>query len=311
MQEKVSVIVPVYKVEKYLDRCIRSILNQTYKNLEIILVDDGSPDSCPKLCDEYARQDKRVVVIHKENGGLSEARNFGLDIATGDYITFIDSDDYVSLSFIETLLNISKKYNAEIVSCGIQRFKDNVKEEKQEIKITTYSQKESLLNTFRTNDYEFIVAWGKLYKKQLFNDLRYEVGKIHEDEFICHRLFNKIKKFVVTSEKLYFYFENPISITGVGYKLKRINYLQALEDRVCFFKEKHKDLYEDIALFFAYKCIDLYFEIPKDFPQKKLAQKLTKVMFKKAKKAVKGIKTSSKKRFLIFSISPKLYKRIF
>ncbi len=311
MQEKVSVIVPIFKVEKYLDRCISSILNQTYKNLEIILVDDGSPDNCPKLCDEYARQDKRVRVIHKENGGLSDARNAGIDIATGDFLTFIDSDDCVSNFFVEKLLNLSKSNNAEIVSCGIQRFKENIAVEQNEISISQYTKKEALINTFRSTDYEFIVAWGKLYKKELFETIRYPLGKIHEDEFICHRLFNKTNNLVVTSEKLYFYFINSESITGVGYKLKRINYLEALEDRVRFFKEKYIDLYADMAMHFAYQCINVYFEIPANFPQKKQAKKLTRQIFKRAKKLIKGIKTSSRKRFFIFTISPRIYKRIF
>lgn len=311
MQEKVSVIVPVYKVEKYLDRCVQSIINQTYKNLEIILVDDGSPDNCPKMCDDYSKKDNRIIVIHKQNGGLSDARNFGLDIATGDYITFVDSDDFLSINFIEKLVELSKKYNAEIVSCGIQRFKDRLIENNEEIKINTYTKNDAIINSFKTNFYEFVVAWGKLYKKEIFNDLRYPVGKIHEDEFICHRIFDKINKFVTTSEKLYYYYENPNSITGVGYRLKRINYLEALEDRVKFFKENYPEFYADMAMFFVYQCINVYFEIPNNFPQKKLAQKLTKQMFKKAQKGIKGIKTSSKKRFFLFSVSPKLYKRIF
>jgi hypothetical protein len=150
-----------------------------------------------------------------------------------------------------------------------------------------------------------------LYKKELFDTIRYPLGKIHEDEFVCHRLFDKINNLVVTSEKLYFYYFNPESITGVGYKLKRINYLEALEDRVSFFKENYIDLYADMAMHLAYQCISVYFEIPKNFSLKKQAQKLTKQIFKRALKLIKGIKTSSRKRFFIFTISPYLYKRIF
>jgi len=311
VQEKVSVIVPIYKVEKYLDRCIQSIINQTYKNLEIILVDDGSPDNCPKMCDDWAKKDNRIIVIHKQNGGLSDARNFGLDVATGEYVTFVDSDDLLSITFIEKLVEISKEYNAEIVSCGLQRFNDKIILENENIEIIEYNKKQSLENTFKTAKYEFVISCAKLYKSEIFKGLRFTIGKIHEDEFICHRIFDKITKFVTTSEKLYYYYENPNSITGVGYRLKRINYLEALEDRVKFFKENYLEFYADMAMFFAYQCINVYFEIPSDFPQKKLAQKLTKQMYKKAQKAIKGIKTSSKKRFFIFSVSPKLYKRIF
>ena len=311
MQDKVSVIIPIYKVEGYLDRCVTSIVNQTYKNLEIILVDDGSPDNCPKMCDEWAKKDERIIVIHKENGGLSDARNAGLEICTGEYVTFVDSDDLISENFVSTLLNISKSTCAEIVSCGLQRFFDKIEVKTEQEQVKLYNKQESLLGTFKESANEFIVSCAKLYKAEIFKDLRYIKGKIHEDEFIIHRVFDKITTFAVTNQKLYYYYENPESITGVGYRIKRIDYLDALRDRTEFFKEKYPEIFPDMAMFYAYKCIDLYFEIPKEFSQKKLAQKLTKEHFKKAKKLTKEFKHKARNRFLIFSISPSLYKRIF
>ena len=122
MQPLISVIVPIYNVEKYLDRCVGSIINQTYKNLEIILVDDGSPDNCPQMCDDYAKKDSRIKVVHKENGGLSDARNAGMKVATGEYVSFIDSDDYISLDFYETLLETIVDNDSDIVECSVVKF---------------------------------------------------------------------------------------------------------------------------------------------------------------------------------------------
>ena len=312
MQEKITVIVPIYKVEKYLNRCVQSITNQTYQNLEIILVDDGSPDECPKMCDEWLKKDQRIKVIHKQNGGLSDARNAGLDVCTGEYITFVDSDDYIDELFIETLYNIAKNNNAQLVACQVKRFNgEQAQKETIENKEQIYDKLTALKNTFRTNDYEFITAWGKLYKAEIFKTLRYPVGMVHEDEFVIHKIFDQITTFAVTNQKLYYYYENPQSITGGIYKLNRANFLLALQDRTEFFKQKYPQLYNEMALYFAYKCIDLYFDVPKNFAQKKQAQKNIKNIFKKAKQYVKGIKSPSQKRFLIFSISPWLYKRVF
>ena len=127
MDSLISVIVPIYNVEKYLQKCVDSIINQTYKNLEIILVDDGSPDNCPKMCDDYAEKDSRIKVVHKENGGLSDARNVGMEVATGEYVSFIDSDDYISLDFYETLLETIVDNDSDVVECGVVKFYENEK----------------------------------------------------------------------------------------------------------------------------------------------------------------------------------------
>ena len=127
MNSLISVIVPIYNVEKYLDRCVESIINQTYKNLEIILVDDGSPDNCTQMCDDYAKKDSRIRVVHKENGGLSDARNAGMEVATGEYVSFIDSDDYISLDFYETLFQTMIDNDSDIVECSVVKFYENGK----------------------------------------------------------------------------------------------------------------------------------------------------------------------------------------
>ncbi|SOD12667.1 Glycosyltransferase involved in cell wall bisynthesis [Fibrobacter sp. UWB16] len=210
----VSIIVPIYKVEPYLRRCLDSIVNQTYANLEIILVDDGSPDGCPQICDEYAAKDKRIVVIHKQNGGLSDARNVGLDICKGEFISFVDSDDWVDEKYIEELFKITIKENTDIAIAENIRTTQNTPKQDSKSVIKTYSNKEAIFHLFSQNHLAFIVSWGKIYKQNLFSTLRFPIGKFHEDEFTTYLLFNKSKKISYTSKILYFYFQRTDSIMG-------------------------------------------------------------------------------------------------
>ena len=203
--KKISVIVPIYKVEKYIHRCIDSIINQTYKNLEIILVDDGSPDSCPRICDEYAKKDKRIKVIHKENGGLSDARNKGVDIATGDYIAFVDSDDYIHPNMYEVLIYELEKNNSDIALCKykIVYEKSKIKTEIDgKFEVYSLNNLQALDSMYGKDGVDFIVAWNKLYKKDLFNKIRYPVGKIHEDEYTTYKLLFASKNVIYIEYEL-------------------------------------------------------------------------------------------------------------
>ncbi len=206
--KKISVIVPVYKVENYLRKCIESIIGQTYKNLEIILVDDGSPDNCPQICDEFAKNDNRIKVIHKSNGGLSDARNAGIEIATGDYIGFVDSDDYISINMYEKLLKACEENNCEIAICGFFCInngkiirKSNICDTKKAISKEYALQ--MLVEEASFGDY----AWNKLYKRTLFdsNLNRYPVGRTMEDMATTYKLFDETKQIVLIEEPLYFY----------------------------------------------------------------------------------------------------------
>ena len=210
----VSIIVPIYKVEPYLRRCLDSIVNQTYTNLEIILVDDGSPDGCPQICDEYAARDKRIVVIHKDNGGLSDARNAGLDICKGEYISFVDSDDWTNENYIANLLDIITKNKADIAIAENIRTDGCSEPSKGNISINVYTPQNALKHLFSQNHIAFTVSWGKLYKKSLFTSLRFPIGKYHEDEFTTYILFYKSKKIVYTSEILYYYYQRADSTMG-------------------------------------------------------------------------------------------------
>ena len=169
MQPLISIVIPVYKVEKYLERCILSIINQNYSNLEIILVDDGSPDDCGLICDNWAKIDNRIRVIHKENGGLSDARNAGIKIATGEFITFIDSDDYVLDNYIEYLLELIFKYNADIAICNFhQLFEETNRKVFVGGKVEKIFNSEEAIETMLYDRDFYTCAWGKLYRKSFF-----------------------------------------------------------------------------------------------------------------------------------------------
>lgn len=215
MNKLVSVIVPIYKVEDCLDKCIQSIINQTYKSLEIILVDDGSPDTCPQICDKWANLDNRIKVIHKENGGLSDARNFGIRKAGGEFICFVDSDDIIDSHYVEYLYNALTRTESDIAICNFEKFENDIEitainNESENVQI--FNKKELLNKLFEKNNIHFITAWSKLYKKELFNDLEFDKGKLHEDEFLVHKIFDICAKAVYVPLALYKYFERQGSI---------------------------------------------------------------------------------------------------
>ena len=202
----ISIIVPVYKTEQYLDRCVESIVNQTYKNLEIILVDDDSPDNCPTMCDAWAEKDSRIKVIHKKNGGAASSRNAGLDIATGDYIGFVDGDDYAELNMYELLIDILEKNKADIAVCGYHI--DNEKD--VDSNIHTVSQLDSL-KKICVGDYKYGVLWNKLYKKEIVTGVKMPNFKCCEDLVFNYYCFKKAENVVECDMKLYHYMQNESS----------------------------------------------------------------------------------------------------
>ncbi|MBO4962435.1 MAG: glycosyltransferase family 2 protein [Clostridia bacterium] len=228
--DKISVIVPVYKVEQYLNDCVNSIVNQTYTNLEIILVDDGSPDNCPKMCDDWAKKDSRIKVVHKENGGLSDARNAGLNVVTGDYFVFVDSDDFVHVDYIKNLKNGIDKFDADLALSSHVRFIDVISEYNNEIDYTYHDRYEAFKRLVNWHK-DYVVAWGKLYKTSVYGDLRFIKGKINEDEFYINNVYMLSKRIAYINAQTYFYRVNPNSIMESNYSSKRINAIEALEYR--------------------------------------------------------------------------------
>lgn len=263
MDELISVIIPVYKVEKYIHRCIDSILKQSFSNLEIILVDDGSLDTCGDICDEYAIMDHRIKVIHQENGGLSDARNTGIESAKGTYLTFLDSDDWVHELYIEKLYNLLKRADADISACNFVRtWDENISVDESANSVYIFSNMEALDQLYEEFYVPMVVAWGKIYKAALFNGIRYPKGKVHEDEFTTYKLFYEAKTIAFSTEQLHYYWQRPDSITGVSFNVKNsLDIAQALYQRGAFFNEKGLFELRDRtyrALFFKFKKIFEY-----------------------------------------------------
>ncbi|MDR4021619.1 glycosyltransferase [Bifidobacterium adolescentis] len=231
-QPLISVIVPVYNVEQSLDRCVRSIVAQTYRHLEIILVDDGSPDDCPRLCDAWAGQDDRIRVIHKLNGGLSDARNAGLDAMRGDFIAFVDSDDYVEPDYVNRLYaGIS---DAEMSVCAIicedprgktRQGSEPITDERIAVSSEEYLRRALL-------DWRLVVAWNKLYAASIWNQLRFPVGRIHEDEYVLHQVVDQCMSINVLPDELYHYVSTDSSITHSGFSIRNLDRLEALARRL-------------------------------------------------------------------------------
>lgn len=237
---KISVIVPVYKVENYLSRCVDSILNQTYTDFRLILVDDGSPDNCGKMCDDYAKEDSRIHVIHQRNGGLSAARNAGLDWFyekdESEYILFADSDDWLHPQHLEILMRPVTEKGIKISICGYNRPKEFENSSFFKYKNCEYellSPEDMLLSHFWNYNY----AWGKLYHKSLFKDIRYPVGKNFEDTFTTYKLLYKCEKIAFTNEPLYCYFYNEAGITKSPWNKSELVVFDAMKEQLAFYKE--------------------------------------------------------------------------
>ena len=234
----ISFIVPIYNVERYLQKCVDSILAQSYSNIEVVLVDDGSTDESVAICDSYANRDKRVQVIHKENGGASSARNEGLSFAHGSYIAFIDSDDYVSPSMAEKLLDAISKTDSDLAMCNFAYTDElgNITESFSDDTKAGEYRTEELLRKVAAGWTFGILVWNKLFKKELFDGgLLFLEGRIAEDEMIAHRLLARVRKAVIIPDVLCFYRQRTGSVTNSAFNEKNLDSLEALIDRVEFF----------------------------------------------------------------------------
>lgn len=251
MEDLISVIIPVYNVEKYLKRCLDSIIKQTYKKLEIILVDDGSTDNSGKICDEYAKKDERIIVIHKANGGLSDARNKGIEIAKGKYIGFVDSDDWISDKMYETLYSNAIKYDADISCCEFIRTKDfneKVDEKKYDNIKKAYNQDEYIKIFFKIGTQQCVYyAWNKLYKRDIIQNNLYPIGLTSEDVQGTFKTLIKSNKIVSVNYPYYYYFINDNSITGKKFAEKDFDLLQIWDNVVAICKE-NKPEYLEMAI---------------------------------------------------------------
>lgn len=252
--EKISVIVPVYKVEQYLNRCIRSIVDQTYQNLEIILVDDGSPDNCGAMCDLWAQKDPRIKVIHKENGGSGAARNTALDAATGDYIAFVDSDDYICPEMLQHLLQLLKD-GADIAECGYRNTdNDFLNFDTSHPQISSFDPENAMLLHIRDKHFRQII-WNKLYSRNVIGDIRFVDGKKIDDEFWTYRVLGNAKKLIQSSKVCYAYRQQN---TSAMHSMSVQNHLQVLEAKVLrheYIKESFPALASESLIILWQTCL--------------------------------------------------------
>jgi len=236
MDKLVSVIVPVYNVDRYLGRCIKSIMQQSYRNLEIILVDDGSTDNSGTICDTFKETDDRIIVIHKENGGLSDARNAGIKMFTGEYVTFIDSDDYVSPDMISLMLTVLKQSSCQIVQCEFVRGKDDTYKFTGNGKYKVYNKR----NAFENRDVHVCVC-GKLYEKSLIKGRYFPIGKINEDEYYTYKCVYESNRTAIMPDALYYYFQRSNSIMHKKKTYLNMDILDAFDERIKYFQDRKEE----------------------------------------------------------------------
>lgn len=256
----ISIIVPVYKVEKFLDECVQSIIEQTYQNLQIILVDDGSPDRCGEMCEEWARKDKRIKVIHKENGGLSDARNAGLAEATGEFIAFVDSDDWIEPQMYEVMLTELIKEGADLVACGIvYSYPDKVV-----IHSSTYDvgAPEKFLKMIYQDTIFPVAAWNKLYRKKLWKNFEFPKGKICEDAFTTYLLLDSASTIVQIPNGLYHYRIRESSIMTSEFRLARMDEEEAWRQNYQYMQENYPEIAKIAYDFYLQKVNVLFHTIP-------------------------------------------------
>ncbi len=224
----ISVIIPIYKVEAFLDRCVLSVVEQSYSLLEIILVDDGSPDNCPQMCDEWAQKDSRIKVIHKENGGLSDARNAGMKSASGEYIAFVDSDDWVAPEFVERLLSAMRDDDSQIAACTVEMvWEDGTPSSLLTARTNALLNQEEAQRALLEESLLKHPVWYKLYKRETIAGIAFEVGRLHEDVFWSYQAVGRAEKVSVIDYIGYYYFQRSGSIMGKGYSLKTLDALEA------------------------------------------------------------------------------------
>lgn len=274
-KSQITVIVPVYNVELYLAKCLESIINQTYEELEIIVINDGSTDSSGGICDQYARLDSRILVIHQSNEGISAVRNRGLDSTTSKYVTFVDSDDFLNLDAIEILYDFLIESNAQISIGHVQKIDPDG--------ILLASQNPKLIDKLKIYDnhgaisamydhqyadsLSFVVVTAKLYDFQLFDNLRFPVGKLYDDEYVNYKLLLRANKIVYLAQTVYFYLIRNDSITRSSYSLQKLSRLEALEERLeILAKNQMEDLVQNTTYVYFRELSNHLIKLPKFFP---------------------------------------------
>jgi glycosyltransferase involved in cell wall biosynthesis len=314
MTELISIIVPIYNTEIYLRKCIESVLNQSYENIELILINDGSTDGSGRICDQYALKDGRVIVLHGENVGIAAARNKGMDCASGEYLCFLDSDDYIAPQMLERLLLLLKTYNADLAMSDYQSvINDAPPEDKAEnTAVELVSNTQALNKLFEKRAQQAAVVWNKLYARSLFDEIRFPEGKYFEDTYVTYRLYHKARKIVFTSEKLYFQVKRTTSVTGCPFNINRLDFLDGSKIRAGYFKKnKMFDLFNKSAYNHITSIITCYRRFENNSDMEKSVFKDLKTRFSRDLKHFDVLKTVPYRKrlyFILFGLSPGLHR---
>ena len=317
MNPLISVIIPVYKVEAYLTACVESVLAQTYQNFEIILVDDGSPDNCPQMCDEFAARDSRIRVIHKPNGGLSSARNAGIDGAKGEYLAFLDSDDLWTPLFLERLYQAIGETGADLAVCLFRRFRGEPPRELPEAAQTLLlTQREAFECLFGVRNENMVVAPNKLYSADTFREIRYPVGKLHEDEAVIHEILGLTQKVAWVDEAHYLYRESSNSITTAKFSLKRLDEMYAKEQRISYFEVRGmQELADRTRLGYLSCLMRLYRTVQAELEDRSAAKMASQQIYDRfcelcTPELIKSQSRKAKLRYTLFRAIPALFSRL-
>ncbi|MGS2779048.1 glycosyltransferase [Robertmurraya sp. GLU-23] len=321
-QGKISIVIPIYNVSPYLERCLESVLSQTFKNLEVILVDDGSTDNCWDICNFYAERDRRVRKFHQKNQGVSAARNKGLDVATGDYIGFVDPDDYIHPEMYERLYTLLKINEADMSACFSRGCWDSGYQEplRDDIKVKVY-ENVGAVNTVFDPEYGIngvgVVIYNRLYKKELFNNIRFSTKyKRAQDEHIICNLMKRVKKLVFTDERLYYYFNRSDSAihkrsTAQDNIMHQMNLLDMYEERLLLFNEdKYKKIYDICYVNLMNLTISAFFNIQDRNVKETLRERYDKYYKGFSMQILSNLPPKDRVRFITFKSNPKMYKLI-
>ena len=279
MNELISIIIPVYNVDSYLEICVQSVLNQSYKTIEIILVDDGSTDSSGVICDKLARNDRRVRVIHKPNGGLSDARNIGIKNAKGDYFFFVDSDDQIDLQSLEYLYELLKEHDSEIAICDLLHcYTEDVITYNYGKKVIDYSSKDAIIEMLYQKSF-LVSACGKLFAKKCFDDISFPVGIIYEDSAVMYKIFERASSIVYSDAKLYAYMHRNETITTKKFSFRNFDILDICDDIVNHYADKDSDIRMAADAYQVNAALRIYMTVPEGdeyIAQKKRAMLIIK-----------------------------------
>lgn len=322
LHELISIIVPVYNADQYIERCIKSILSQIYSNIEVILVDDGSSDKSPIICDSYAATYSNIYVIHQKNAGVSVARNVGIQNSQGEWICLVDADDYISEHFIQELMELCKENNCECAVCHYVITKESHCKFDLVKDTRIVSGSEAVIEQFGSNSTIQTLAWNKLYQRYLFDGTHYPEGKINEDVFTTHELLYKAKRVVVSSSKLYAYYQSDMSIMRGEFSIKRLDILKAYLYRIDYYEKLGEvDIMNMTQRAYCNRLFDAYWICVRFLPKEKEIHQELRRQAKETYRIVRKIRgyiDLSKKRYWMMRLKqfigryfPLIYKVMF